>query len=222
MTLSGTITPAPATLGFDTATTVSQQQAEQLFAQGYKFAARYLNRQKGVPSEPGGALSVPEAEMLLAAGLGLTLVQYGDNELVPSGNSGTSAGEAAAANAAMLGFPQGGTVWCDIEFKPEAKPSSSQTTIEYINAWAAALVRGGYEPGLYVGTNIPLSSEELYESLPQIASYWKAASITPWVANRGFQMIQGLSFSTADIHIDPDIACYDNMHDRFQLLMPQS
>ena len=52
-------------------------------------------------------------------------------------------------------------------------------------------------------------------------SFWKAASITPWVEKRGFQMIQGLSFSTAGIHIDPDIACYDNMHDRFLLLMPQ-
>ena len=222
MTLSGSITSAPAGLGFDTATTVTQQQAEQLFAQGYKFAARYLNRSTGVPDEPSGALSVGEAQLLLGAGLGLTLVQYGDNELVPSSSGGTKVGKAAAANAMTLGFPRGGTVWCDIEFKPQAVPSSSQTTIEYINAWAAAVASGGYKPGLYVGTNIPLSSSELYQSLTQIASYWKAASITPWVASRGFQMIQGLSFSTAGIHIDPDIACYDNKHDRFQLLMPKS
>ncbi|HLT37538.1 MAG TPA: glycoside hydrolase domain-containing protein [Enhygromyxa sp.] len=218
-TLPGTVSHAPAGLGFDTATVVTAEVADALYDQGYRFCARYLHRSKQVDEAPcGGALSIAEAQTLLAAGLGLIPVQYGDAKLVPSASLGTSVGEAAASNAAGLGFPAGVTVWCDVEFDSAHKPSSSADTIAYINAWAEAVATAGFRPGLYVGPNMPLSSSELYYKLGRVTSYWKAASLTPWVDERGFQMIQGLSLTTAGLYIDPDIACYDNKHDRFYLL----
>jgi hypothetical protein len=218
MTLPGNLAHAPATLGFDTDSVVSLSAATAMVAQGYKFCARYLNRTKQFDQLPtSGALSVSEAQALLAAGLALTPVQFGDHALVPSAGLGTSVGEAAAYNAAGLGFPPGVVIWCDIEFS--AKPTSSQATIAYINAWAQAVAEQKYLPGLYVGPNIPLTSDELH-ALPQIASYWKAASAVPWVSVRGFQIIQGLSFEVAGLNIDADMACYDNRNDCFQLLAP--
>jgi len=148
MTLSGTLSPAPTGLAFDTVTPITQAAAQQFNAQGCLFVARYINRTVGVPSTPGAALCLSEAQLLLGAGLGLTLVQFGDNQLVPSANEGNVAGAAAAANALALGFPSGGTIWCDIEFTPAAMPTSSQETIQYINSWAAAVTSSGYAPGL--------------------------------------------------------------------------
>jgi hypothetical protein len=225
--LPGTVSHAPAGLGFDTATVVTAEIANALVAQGYRFCARYLHRSKRVDATPDGesrsiadALSIAEANTLLRAGLGLVPVQFGHSTLVPTASLGASVGEAAASNAAGLGFPAGVTVWCDIEWKSEAKPSGSQSTIDYVNAWAKAVAAAGFRPGLYVGSNTPLTSSELYYELPQVKHYWKSASSTPWVDVRGFQLIQGLSLTSAGHYIDPDIACYDNESERFYLLAP--
>ena len=219
--LPGTVARAPAGLGFDTSTVVTEATAHALREQGYRFCARYLHRSAQVdPTPQGGALSVSEAQTILAAGLGLIPVQYGDATLAPSAASGAQVGAAAASNAAGLGFPPGVTVWCDVEWKAEAAPKDSAGTIAYVNAWADAVAAAGYRAGLYVGPNIPLSSTELYRSLPGIRHYWKAASAVPWVETRGFQLVQSLSLTSAGLYLDADVACYDGLGDRFYLLMP--
>jgi hypothetical protein len=117
------VTHAPAGLGCDTASVVTDEIARALVAQGYRVCARYLHRSKQVDHTPNGsALSVAELQTLLGAGLGVVPVQFGSSSLVPSSSQGQSAGEAAAFNADGLGFPAGVTVWCDIEWRGGAGP----------------------------------------------------------------------------------------------------
>ena len=152
-------------------------------------------------------LSKQELADLLAAGLAVIPVQLGDAKLVPSAAEGTNVGRAAAQNAATLGFPQGVTVWCDLEWADEPQ-GDDQAVVDYANAWAAPVVAAGYDAGLYVGPNVPLTGTQLY-ALPQFSHYWKAASKTPWVATRGFQIIQSLTLTTNGIAIDADVICFD-------------
>jgi len=136
---------------------------------------------------------------------------------VPSASKGTTVGQAAANNAALLGFPKGLTIWCDLEWKQA--PANDDDTIAYANAWAAAVQAGGYEPGLYVGMNMGLSSSQLYYKL-SFAHYWKSASEVPWVETRGFQMVQGLHQTLNGISVDPDLVMLDNKRQVFQWLKP--
>ncbi|MEM9458291.1 MAG: DUF1906 domain-containing protein [Myxococcota bacterium] len=212
MTIPGTVSLAPVGLGFDTDTVVTAEVARQMASLGYRFCMRYLS----LGEESSGDLTVDEAQGILAAGLALGLVQHATTSSL-NASLGQENGANAAKNASGLGIPSGVTVWCDLE---SVHSSSSADTIAYVNAWASQVDSGGYEPGLYVGPDTGLNSTQLYESL-SVAHYWKSGSEVPWVETRGFQMIQGLHNENLPISVDPDIACYDNMRDRFNLLMPQ-
>jgi hypothetical protein len=208
---------ASASLGFDTASLVTAATAAAFREQGWIWCARYLRRDvhvNDVPDTSGGVVSLSKQELanLLSAGLAVIPVQLGDASLVPSAALGTEVGDAAARNAQTLGFPCGVTVWCDLEWGAAAPPDP-QAVLDYLDAWATPVAAAGYGPGLYVGPNVPLSAQQLY-SLPRFANYWKAASHTPWVANRGFQIIQGLTQQTNDIAIDADMICFDAMGSR--------
>lgn len=212
MTTLGTATSAPAALGFDTNTVLSGPVASSLFAQGYTFCMRYVSLQ----NESSSDLTTEEAQAILGAGLLLGVVQHATSSTL-SGSLGTYNGANAAANASAIGIPSGVTLWCDLE---GTNSPSSTDTIAYVNAWAAAVSDAQYVPGLYVGPNCGLTGSELYHSLT-MSHYWKAASKVPWVEERGFQMIQGLSIATdAGVHIDPDIGCYDAKGDRFTVVAP--
>lgn len=212
MTTLGISTTAPAALGFDTNTVLTAETASTLRSQGYVFCMRYV----GLQAEGAGDLSRNEAESILTAGLLLGIVQHATKSQL-DGSLGTYNGKNAATNAANVGTPAGVTLWCDLE---GTNSTSSENTIAYVNAWASAVTGAGFVPGLYVGPNSGLSASQLYHSLT-IAHYWKAASKVPWVDERGFQMLQGLSVATsAGVQIDPDIACYDAKGDRFTLVAP--
>jgi len=212
MTTLGVPTVAPAALGFDTNTAIDADVATALHSQGYTFCMRYVSLLGEAPSD----LSNEEATTVLDAGLLLGVVQHATKSRLDSG-LGTENGENTASNAASIGVPAGVTLWCDIEGTNSA---SSDDTVEYINAWAAAVTGAKYIPGLYVGPNSGLSASELSHSL-SIAHYWKSSSEVPWVEQRGFQMVQGHRVATsAGICIDPDVSCYDAMGDRFTLVGP--
>ena len=77
MTLPGHVFTAPdGVQGFDTAETVSPIAATAFRRRGYRFCVRYVRRDKPHAS----ALSTKEANYLLAAGIGLMLVQYVESE----------------------------------------------------------------------------------------------------------------------------------------------
>jgi hypothetical protein len=191
MTLPGHVFAAPdGVRGFDTAETVTPSAAAAFRRHGYTFCVRYVRRNKPHAS----ALSVREAKYLLAAGIGLMLVQYveSDTAWIPSAAKGTTNGRIAASEAAKLGVPWGVTVWCDLEGVKPGTPA--QKVIDYCNRWHAAVSSAGYVPGVYVGYRAGLTPTPLYRLL-RFTHYWGAYNLNldQYPAVRGLQMKQLVS-----------------------------
>jgi hypothetical protein len=188
MTLPGHVFTAPdGVRGFDTAESVTPSAAAAFRRDGYKFCVRYVRRDKPHAS----ALSAKEAKYLLAAGIGLMLVQYVESETawIPGAAKGTTNGGIAGSEAAKLGVPWGVTVWCDLEGVEPGTPT--QKVIDYCNHWHAAVSSAGYVPGLYVGYHAGLTPTQLYRSL-RFTHYWGAYNLNSdrYPAVRGLQMRQ--------------------------------
>lgn len=132
----------------------------------------------------------------------------------PSAALGQQYGQAAAHNAAAIGLPRasagtelGLSLWLDLE--GVASWATAADTIAYCNAWAGAVEAAGFQPGLYVGANQPLSGDELYWRL-RVKSYWKSASTVPGIPYRGYQMVQALAPSPVEgVAIDRDVVMAD-------------
>ncbi len=74
------------------------------------------------------------------------------------------------AQLAALGLPPGTTVFLDLEGLKAFKTDPA-VLIEKINAWADAVAKAGFVPGLYVGVPQPLTSQELYAL--RVQRYWR-------------------------------------------------
>ncbi|HJP86563.1 MAG TPA: glycoside hydrolase domain-containing protein [Gemmatimonadaceae bacterium] len=188
MTLSGHVFSAPdGVRGFDTAESVVASAALAFRRAGYRFAVRYVRRDKPHAS----ALKASEAKSLLNVGVGLMIVQYVESESAwtPSATKGTRNGGVAASECELLGLPWGVTVWCDLE--GVAPGTSSQRVIDYCNAWHAAVSGAGYVPGVYVGYRAGLTPTQLYRAL-RFTHYWGAynLNVDRYPAVRGLQMKQ--------------------------------
>ncbi len=189
MTLPGHVFSSPdGVRGFDTTETVGPKTAVAFRRSGYRFAVRYVRRDKPHAS----ALKASEARSLLATGIGLMLVQYVESESAwtPGAAKGTKNGGVAASECELLGVPWGVTVWCDLE--GVAPGTSSQRVIDYCNAWHAAVAGAGYTPGVYVGYRAGLTPRQLYRAL-RFTHYWGAynLNVDQYPAVRGIQMKQG-------------------------------
>jgi hypothetical protein len=188
VTLPGHVYTAPdGVRGFDTAERVSASAAAAFRRRGYRFAIRYVRRDKPHAS----ALSATEARSLLNAGIGLMLVQYVESETAwnPSAAKGTTNGGVAAAEAEKVGVPWGVTVWCDLEGVAPRTPA--QRVIDYCNRWHVAVTSAGYVAGLYVGYRCGLTPTQLYRAL-RFTHYWSAYNLNTdrYPAVRGVQMRQ--------------------------------
>jgi hypothetical protein len=82
-------------------------------------------------------------------------------------------GTASVNEAQALGLPAGTTVWLDLEGLAAFKAQPQELAAK-INAWAATVQAAGYEPGLYVGSPQPFTSQELYAL--GVVRYWRAPS----------------------------------------------
>jgi len=205
MPLPGTVQPAPnGSLGFDADTPITANVAQQFAGQGYAFCVRYLSRG---PVQGASDLSMAEADAILGAGLALMAVQHVRPEpWSPTTALGQSDGTNAAVNATAIGFPAGVNVWCDLEGVDKA--AAAQDVIGYCSAWYAAVLAGGFVPGLYVGANAILSGQQLYD-LP-FQHYWKSLSKVPPIPVRGYQMIQTFVPQPVNgIGIDQDVTQTD-------------
>lgn len=208
--LPGTIQQAaPGLKGFDTNTVVTSAQASAFKADGFSFCIRYLSRNQG---QNAGDLSFNEAKIILEAGLALSAVQHvlaaGWN---PTAALGNTYGTNAAANASSIGLPAGMNLWCDLEGIATGTPA--QQVIDYCNAWYAAVLAGGFVPGIYVGANCILSGNQLYANL-KFQHYWQSLSRVPAIPNRGYQMIQSLQNSPIHgLSIDNDTTQNDEQGD---------
>jgi hypothetical protein len=159
--------------GIDTDTSLLENSAIVALG-GAKFVVRYA-----------GDVTLSEAEAIFGEGLLLSLVQHPRTGVV-SGPLGSADGLSVVTQAHALGFPEGATVWCDLE----SWVGSVSDACAYVNEWSTCVVAGGYEAGLYVGyATSPLPSQAL-AALASTA-YWKGCSAyINEPAGVGFQMYQ--------------------------------
>lgn len=210
----------PRGLGFDASTYVDQSTVGLLKCSGYKFRIGYLRLDIHVNDKPDlswpTSMSHTELREHLSVGMPVSLVQFFTSRTLAPG-LGHETGTAAATNAQLLKAPKGITLWLDAEW---SKNLPSQADVwQYCCEWAERVEAGGYEPGIYVGCGMPLTSEQLY-GLPKFRHYWRAASIVPQVAVRGWQMIQGMETTVHGVKLDPDMCALDHKGDRFKIIWP--
>lgn len=208
--------------GFDCNATVTLAQARRFVAHGYTFAIRYLRRD----ARHAFDLTPSELVALLTAGLGVMAVQHvALPGWVPTQALGDRYGDIAGEEAGRAGLMYGTTVWCDLE--GVARGVLHQQTIDYCNAWCAAVRSAGYDPGLYVGDSPGLSSSELYHRL-RFRRYWAAYNLNrdQIPAVRGVQLRQHAATATdypVDIpyEIDVNLIGRDRLGDTPILILPK-
>ncbi|NCR52506.1 MAG: DUF1906 domain-containing protein [Microcystis aeruginosa L211-07] len=204
--LPGIVQSAPnQSLGFDADSVITKATAQKFASQGYKFCLRYLSLGAG---EAPGDLTYEEALGILQGGLALMPVQHVSSPgWVPSAQLGTTYGDNGANNAISVGFPRKVNVWLDLE--GISSEVSDEAVIQYCTNWYNAVAGAGYLPGLYVGANSILNSQQLYD-LP-FQHYWHSESTVPPVAVRSYQMVQSYVAEPVNgIGIDRDITYIDN------------
>jgi hypothetical protein len=103
----------------------------------------------------------------------------------PTGAMGSADANAVVGRLRRLDIVPGLTVTCDVE----GTGDYPQGTIDYGNAWHDVMAPAVFDPQIYVGAWIRLNAEELYHAL-KFTGYWRAGSIEPEVAVRGYRMRQ--------------------------------
>jgi hypothetical protein len=63
--------------------------------------------------------------------------------------------------------------------------------VAYCNAWFDQVSNSGYTPGVYVGFDAILDSDQLFFDL-KTSHYWRAGGDIPDISHRGYQMIQNI------------------------------
>jgi hypothetical protein len=197
----------PGAQGFDTDTPLTATACAGLAAAGMTFAIRYVGFSQ--QHSTGGDLTVAEVNAILSSGMALMVVQHARFAgWQPSAALGAADGAVAAQHAASLGVGRGTCIWCDLE----GISGSAEDTIVHANAWTDAVIAGGYDPGVYVGSGVPLSSMQWYKSL-KVRRYWKALNDPTDVAIRGFQMVQSAGGQVAGVNIDRNLIQADQKGD---------
>lgn len=201
---------APAgALGFDINATITPALAKAFKAKEYVFAVRYVRR----GTYHSFDLTRAEVDTILAAGLGLMLVQHVESEdaWVASKDKGASNGAVAVSEAQKLGVPQGTMLWLDLEGVKLGTPA--QDVIDYCNAWHDQVAAAGFTPGIYIGWHAILTAEQLYGKL-KFQHYWSAYNNDQKVAVRSFQMRQHVAKPgdhPAGVEIDTDVISPDSL-----------
>jgi len=129
--LNGKVIQAPAgSKFFDCNTALTPQTAHVFRANGYSGAIRYVGRHNTASFD----ISQREAEGILEANLALALVQHVQKPgWMPSAQLGIDYGNYAAQSATAIGYPPGGTIWCDHE--GIARGDHVVETIDFCNHW---------------------------------------------------------------------------------------
>jgi hypothetical protein len=207
--LPGTVQKAPAGLsGFDINSIVSTTVAQTLKNAGYDFCIRYIPRTANLAA---GNLSNTEALHILNAGLALMAVQHvALPGWAPTADLGTAYGGYAATYCKeVVGLPAGINIWLDLEGVAHGTPA--QNVIDYCQAWYNEVNNAGYVPGIYVGYDTILDSQQLYSKI-SFKHYWRAYN-GPVVNVRGFQLIQHTEKTINGITIDPNTTQNDKLGD---------
>jgi hypothetical protein len=129
-------------------------QAKALKASGIDFFVGYL-----------GTLNTARLQCILDAGLAFMPVTLAGEHFDGAGDE--------VKQIESLGIPMGVTVWLDLEGH-KAFHTPPAELILGVNQWAETIAGAGYQPGLYVGSPQPLTSEELWRL--KVTRYWNALS----------------------------------------------
>lgn len=184
-------------LGFDCNCKLSLEKAKKFKLDGYQFAIRYVGRTRMASFD----LDNKELNNILNSGLKLGVVQHCLNPgWTPSKQLGITYGVNAASFARQCGYEKGCIIYLDLE---GLKKVSKDIIIEFCNEWYDSVNELGYTPGIYIGFNIWLSSEDLYYKL-KFKNYWAAFNTPATPIIRGFQMRQKLQKKVNGINIDPN------------------
>ncbi|MES2179250.1 MAG: glycoside hydrolase domain-containing protein [Gemmatimonadota bacterium] len=208
--------------GFDCNQSLTADAAARFAAAGYRFVIRYVRRTTAHPFD----ISADELQTLHAAGLAVMLVQHvAAPGWEPTAALGSEYGATAAAEAAAAGYPEGASLWCDLEGVATNAPA--EDVVAFCNAWYDATNQAGFRPGLYVGDCCGLTPSQLYEEL-QFSSFWSAYNLNldNFPAVRGVQMrqsayppperrVEGISFE-----YDEDVLELDSKGDMCTLALP--
>lgn len=145
----------------------------------------------------------------LTAGLQVMLFQgYEPGMWADSAQAGIRA-QLAAQQAKIVNYQ--GTLLLDCE----DMPVNAQAALDWINQWNDILHGAGYTSlGVYEGAGCPLNGAEWYDGLALTTHYWKSASTVPFVAVRGYQIVQtAVDQMFAGVIVDDDTVQADALHD---------
>lgn len=149
-----------------------------------------------------------DAAAATAAGLGFALFQGYWAPAFQDPAQATTRAAYAVAQADAIGYPHGAAIFLDWE----SAAVSATAGIDWINAWAAEVVRAGFAAGLYVGVPQPLNATELYQALPNVHLYWRSLSgSTVGVATRGYAVVQSSRTPLAGVSVDADVSASDHL-----------
>jgi hypothetical protein len=194
--------------GFDVNSVLTAAQAQNFKKAGYSFCIRYIPRK---PELQAGNLTSDEALGILQAGLALMVVQHVElPPWHPNTNLGTLYGNYAAKySKEIVKLPSGVNVWCDLEGVAAGTPVAD--VVSYCQAWYYSVHNAGYVPGIYVGYDVILNPDQLYNDL-SFQHYWRAYN-GPQVTTRGFQLIQKTEKTLDGITFDPNVTQVDGSGD---------
>lgn len=148
------------TLACDTYDSVNEQQAKNLFADGYRAIGRYCQD-----------LSASELEVLTSAGLGVFFILEGlAHDTRPTGALGGNIATQGVGRLRGFGVPPGVTVAGDIEGEGRL-PSD---WIDFCNGEASVTASLGCLPCGYFGEGVGLSGIEIYRTA--FTRYWQGGS----------------------------------------------
>lgn len=192
---------------FDVDQPLNAAQAVAFVKAGMLGVIRYIPL---TSSQIGGDLSLGETGIILNSGLSLSAVQHVDSPpWSPTAALGNKHGLYAGQYASEIGLPPGMHLWCDLE--EVAAGTTAEAVIDYVTSWAAAVTAAGYLPGLYVGWNVALSDQQLYD-LP-VKSYWSSYNCDQSIPTRGWQIRQHTQKILNGIIYDPNTIQKDNLSD---------
>ena len=198
-----------AIIGFDCNTKLSYKMARKFKIIDMNFVIRYVGRYK---MNTKIDIDKIEKNNILKAGLDLGIVQHcpGKPGIIPSGKLGKTWGINAREFSKKVEYKKDCIVYLDLENVNIKFKNKQQLIYDYINYWAEEVIKY-YTPGIYVGYNGFMSSQQLYYKLKFIMDYWKSCSFVPNIYRRGYAMKQEAHSPMFGIPIDKNTLTGDKL-----------
>jgi hypothetical protein len=193
----------------DCDTTVTAAVCAAVKSAGYLGIGRYLPFHGLAPTPANGCISAAELAVITSSGLDAFFVMHVRGTQAtnfhwhPSACNGADDANDACDCAIAAGVPSGVHIFLDLE----AISDGAVATIEYANDVHRQIAARGFKPATYVGFDVPLSPEQLYELTGDC--YWTASGAT--VATRGAAIVQGSGVVIAGVSFDRDIVATDKL-----------